>query len=72
MEKSQAVALNTEMADQMQHEFGYSPSPTCDHCKGFGRVHPVKYNGETDWGHSVMCQQPGCLGESFRHRYQGR
>jgi hypothetical protein len=62
------INLNIESAQESMAMLGYAPNPYCEHCKGFGKVYPMRYDGKPDYSQSVMCQAKGCLAESYRNR----
>lgn len=59
---------NEESAQESMQMLGYAPNPHCEHCKGFGKVHPMNFKGQSDYSQSVMCQEKGCLSESYNKR----
>lgn len=59
---------NEQSAQAGMQMLGYAPNPHCEHCGGFGRVHPMKFDGKTDYGQSVMCLAKGCLRDSYNNR----
>lgn len=59
---------NEESARESMLMLGYAPNPHCEACYGFGRIHPLKYDGKPDYSQSVMCQELGCLSESYNRK----
>ena len=62
------IENNSQMANHMQDTLSFSPNPACERCQGFGRIHPLGYNNKPDYSRLVMCEEPGCLSESFNHK----
>ena len=61
-------AANKDFAMGMMEKLGYAPNPLCEHCNGFGRVHPIGYDGNPRYGETVMCKAQGCLKDSYASR----
>lgn len=43
-------------------------NPYCEECFGFGKVHPLKYDGKPNYSEAIMCEAEGCLRESYNKR----
>jgi hypothetical protein len=60
--------LNEESAEEMKKALGYAPNPRCPKCGGSGRVHPLGLNGKPDYSQTEMCNEVGCLRDSYERR----
>ena len=62
------IDINKATAFEMQQKLGYSPNPACEKCNGFGRVHPLGFDGKPQYDKTKLCEARGCLRDSYEAR----